>query len=43
MFFGSVGAAFGFKTVFLSNSGLLAFGGLLQCQTKGAMPVSRKR
>jgi predicted MFS family arabinose efflux permease len=30
VFFGSVGAAFGFKTVFLSNSGVLVFGGLLQ-------------
>ncbi len=30
VFFGSVGTAFGFKTVFLSNSGLLAFGGYLQ-------------
>lgn len=35
IFFGSVGAAFGFKTVFLSNSGLPAFGGLLQRQNKG--------
>lgn len=30
VFFGSVGTAFGFKTVFLSNSGILAFGGYLQ-------------
>jgi len=31
--FGSVGAAFGFKTVFLSNTGVLVFGGYLQCKT----------
>lgn len=37
IFFGSVGTAFGFKTVFLSNSGLLAFGGYLQSRTKAAM------
>ena len=30
VFFGSVGTAFGFKTVFLSNAGVLAFGGGLQ-------------
>ena len=30
VFFGSVGTAFGFKTVFLSNAGVLAFGGRLQ-------------
>jgi MFS family permease len=34
IFFGSVGTAFGFKTVFLSNSGLLAFGGYLQSRTR---------
>jgi len=33
IFFGSVGTAFGFKTVFLSNSGILAFGGWLQSRT----------
>jgi len=33
IFFGSVGTAFGFKTVFLSNSGILAFGGYLQRRT----------
>jgi MFS-type transporter involved in bile tolerance (Atg22 family) len=27
--FGSIGAAFGFATVFLANSGMLAMGGLL--------------
>ena len=37
VFFGSVGTAFGFKTVFLSNSGLLAFGGLLQMRTRAAL------
>ena len=41
VFFGSVGAAFGFKTVFLSNSGLLIFGGYLQSRTK--IPASRAR
>jgi MFS family permease len=30
IFFGSVGTAFGFKTVFLTNSGILALGGVLQ-------------
>jgi MFS family permease len=30
IFFGSVGTAFGFKTVFLTNSGILALGGILQ-------------
>ena len=30
VFFGSVGTAFGFKTVFLTNSGILTFGGYLQ-------------
>ena len=34
IFFGSVGTAFGFKTVFLSNSGVLAFGGYLQSRTR---------
>lgn len=41
VFFGSVGSAFGFKTVFLSNAGLLAFGGYLQSKaeipSKGAV------
>ncbi len=32
--FGSVGTAFGFKTVFLSNSGILAFGGYLQSRAR---------
>jgi MFS family permease len=30
IFFGSVGTAFGFKTVFLANAGILAVGGYLQ-------------
>ncbi len=34
VFFGTVGTAFGFKTVFLSNSGILAFGGYLQRRTR---------
>ncbi len=41
VFFGSVGSAFGFQTVFLSNAGLLAFGGYLQSKaeipSKGAV------
>ncbi len=37
IFFGSVGTAFGFKTVFLSNSGLLAFGGYLQSKARTAI------
>jgi predicted MFS family arabinose efflux permease len=41
IFFGSVGAAFGFKTVFLSNSGLLTFGGYLQSKTR--VPASRSQ
>ena len=36
VFFGSVGTAFGFKTVFLSNSGLLGFGGYLQSKSRVA-------
>jgi predicted MFS family arabinose efflux permease len=34
VFFGSVGTAFGFKAVFLSNSGILAFGGYLQSRAR---------
>ena len=34
IFFGSVGTAFGFKAVFLSNSGILALGGYLQVRTR---------
>lgn len=34
VFFGSVGTAFGFKTVFLSNAGLLSFGGYLQYRNR---------
>ena len=41
VFFGSVGAAFGFMTVFLSNSALLAFGGFLQRRNTGASEVER--
>jgi MFS family permease len=39
IFFGSVGTAFGFKTVFLSNSGILAFGGYLQ--SRATIPVNK--
>ncbi len=38
VFFGSMGAAFGFKMVFLSNSGILAFGGYLQ--SRATIPVN---
>ena len=38
IFFGSVGAAFGFKTVFLSNAAVLTFGGYLQ--SKATIPAS---
>jgi MFS family permease len=41
IFFGSVGTAFGFKTVFLSNAGILAFGGYLQSRTR--IPASRSQ
>ncbi len=41
VFFGSVGTAFGFTTVFLSNSGLLVFGGYLQSRTP--IPAARSR
>jgi predicted MFS family arabinose efflux permease len=41
VFFGSVGTAFGFKTVFLSNSAVLAFGGYLQRRTQ--MPANTPR
>lgn len=34
IFFSSVGTAFGFKTVFLSNSAILAFGGYLQSRNR---------
>jgi MFS family permease len=37
VFFGSVGTAFGFKTVFLSNSAILAAGGLLQSKNRAAV------
>jgi hypothetical protein len=43
IFFGSVGTAFGFKTVFLSNSGLLAFGGYLQSKAKAAIETARAK
>ena len=39
IFFGSVGTAFGFKTVFLANSGILAFGGYLQ--SRATIPVNK--
>ena len=41
VFFGSVGTAFGFKAVFLSNSALLVFGGYLQSRTP--IPAARSR
>ena len=37
VFFGSVGTAFGFKTVFLSNSAILASGGWLQNRSRATM------
>ena len=37
VFFGSVGTAFGFKTVFLSNSAILASGGSLQNRSHATM------
>ena len=43
IFFGTVGTAFGFKTVFLSNSGLLAFGGYMQTRAKAAIETSRAK
>jgi MFS family permease len=42
VFFGSVGTAFGFRTVFLSNSGILAFGGLLQNRNRAVMKTARQ-
>ena len=41
VFFGSVGTAFGFATVFLSNAGILAFGGVLQQRSFAAAPVRK--
>lgn len=43
VFFGSVGTAFGFATVFLSNATVLAFGGFLQRRTFAALPVHKSR
>ena len=43
VFFGSVGTAFGFATVFLSNATVLAFGGFLQRRTFAAVPVRKHR
>lgn len=43
IFFGSVGTAFGFTTVFLSNSGVLAFGGWLQSRTPVPASVARAK
>lgn len=40
IFFGSVGTAFGFKSVFLSNSAILAFGGYLQRRNRAALAAS---
>jgi predicted MFS family arabinose efflux permease len=43
VFFGSVGAAFGFVTVFLSNAGVLSFGGYLQRKNRAsAKPAPTK-
>lgn len=43
LFFGSVGTAFGFATVFLSNASVLAFGGFLQRRTFAAFPARKSR
>ena len=43
VFFGSVGTAFGFKTVFLSNSALLAAGGFLQRKTRVPANVPQEK
>ena len=41
VFFGSVGTAFGFKTVFLSNAGILAFGGWLQNSSRATINAAK--
>ena len=41
VFFGSVGTAFGFATVFLSNAAVLAFGGFLRRRSFAAVPVRK--
>jgi MFS family permease len=43
IFFGSVGTAFGFKTVFLSNSAILAFGGFLQSRNRARSGASQAK
>jgi predicted MFS family arabinose efflux permease len=43
VFFGSVGTAFGFATVFLSNATVLAFGGLLQRRTFAQTPAHKSK
>jgi predicted MFS family arabinose efflux permease len=43
VFFGSVGTAFGFKTVFLSNSAILAAGGLLQSKNRPDVGAAKPR
>jgi predicted MFS family arabinose efflux permease len=43
VFFGSVGTAFGFATVFLSNATVLAFGGLLQRRTFAQTPARKSK
>ncbi|MGH8637785.1 MAG: MFS transporter [Burkholderiales bacterium] len=43
VFFGSVGTAFGFATVFLSNATVLAFGGLLQKRTFATAPAGKSK
>jgi len=40
IFFGSVGTAFGFMAVFLSNSAVLVFGGVLQLRSKKAISAA---
>jgi predicted MFS family arabinose efflux permease len=41
VFFGMVGTAFGFKTVFLSNSAILAFGGWLQKDARATINAAK--
>jgi MFS-type transporter involved in bile tolerance (Atg22 family) len=43
VFFGSVGTAFGFATVFLSNATVLAFGGMLQKRTFAQAPAGKMK
>ena len=41
VFFGSVGTAFGFKTVFLSNAAILTFGGWLQNSSRATINAAK--